>query len=138
MKCELEKQKQIEHGKIREQFRRTLLHCPLLEKQGVGMASLGTICANCCLKVQQLLEAKADLLLRSIVSVEDYKRDPNIIEEYLPEHLKEYYVAIRKLGKTMRDVTSECSRCQVEAIGNKPVKATEKTEMTQCSRYDLR
>lgn len=136
MRCELEKY--IDHSSIREQFRTTLLHCPLIERQEVGMSSAGVLCAACHIRVCQLLDAKADLLLRSVVNPEDFRRNPDVIQEHLPEHLKEYYGAIRKRGKTMRDVVSECSRCQAEAIGNKPVHASEKTEMTQCSRQDWR
>lgn len=136
MKCELEKQ--INHREVREQFRQTLIHCLLLERHDVGMSSLGVICGGCCIRIQQLLEAKADLLLRSIISLEDYKRNPDMIMEYLPEHLKEYYVGLRRLGKTMNDVSSACSHCRAEHIGKKPVHASEAQEMTECGRNDLR
>lgn len=136
MKCALEKH--IEHSKIREQFRQTFIQCPLLEREDIGLHSLGIVCGGCCLRIQQLLEAKKDLLLRQIISLEDFKRNPDVIVEHLPEHLGEYYKALKRLGKTMDDVSSECSRCKPEPIDNKPVYATEKTEMTQCRRGDLR
>lgn len=136
MKCKLEQQ--IDHSKIREQFRQTFIQCCLLEKQDIGMSSLDIICGGCCLRIRQLLEAKKDLLLRQVFSVEDYKRNPEVIAEHLPEHLKKYYEALRGLGKTMDDVSSECSRCKPESIDDRPVYASEKTEMTQCRRGDLR
>lgn len=136
MKCKLEKQ--IDHSKIRGQFRKTYIECPLLEREDVGMNSLGVVCAGCCLRLSQLLESKKDLLLRQVFSVEDYKRNPDLIGEYLPEHLKEYYTAIKRLGKTIDDVSSECSRCKPEPMDNRPIYASEKTEMTQCRRGDLR
>ena len=136
MKCKLEKQ--IDHSKIREQFRKVYVECPLLERQDAGMNSLGVICGGCCIRLSQLLESKKDLLLRSIVSVEDYRRNPDIIREHLPEHLGEYYEALEGLGKTINDVSSECSHCKPEPVDNKPIYASEKTEMTECGRNDLR
>ncbi len=136
MKCKLEKQ--IDHSKIIEQFRKTYIECPLLERKDVGMNSLGIICGGCCLRIQHLLEAKKDLLLRSIVSAEDYKRNPDIIEEYLPEHLQIYHLALKKLGRTIKDVSSECSHCKPEPVDTRPIYASEKTEMTECGRNDLR
>jgi len=136
MNCELEER--IDHSTIKQRFRETLLHCPLLEKKGIGMSSTGVICGGCCLRLGQLLEAKADLLLRSVVNSEDYKRNPDVIAEHLPQHLQEYYLALKERGKTVKDVDSECSRCRPEPIGNRPVKAAGKTEMTQCGKNDLR
>jgi len=136
MKCKLEQQ--IDHSKIREQFRKTYIECPLLEREDVGMNSLGVVCAGCCLRLNQLLEAKKDLLLRQVFSVEDYKRNPGIIAEYLPKHLRQYYEALKELGKSMDDVSSECSHCKSEPMDSRPVYADEKTEMTQCKRGDFR
>ena len=73
-----------------------------------------------------------------VFSVEDYRRNPDIIAGYLPEHLKQYHEALRKLGKTMNDISSECSRCKAEPLDSRPVYSSEKTEMTQCGRNDLR
>ena len=136
MKCKLEQY--INHSKIREQFRKVYVECPLLERQDVGMNSLGVVCGGCCLRIQGLHEFKKDLLLRSIVSVEDYRRNPDIIKVYLPEHLQVYHVALKKLGKTIKDVSSECSHCKPEPMDNKPIYTSEKTEMTECGRNDLR
>ena len=136
MKCKLKKL--IDHSRIREQFRQTYIQCPLLEKQDIGMNSLGVICEDCCIRLSQLLEAKKDLLLRSIVNAEDYKRNPDIIAEHLPKHLGEYYKALKKLSKTIKDVSSECSHYKPEPMNNKPIYASEKTEMTECGRNDLR
>ena len=135
MKCKLTKY--IDHSIIREQFRQTYLQCPLLEREDVGMNSLGVVCAGCCLRIQHLLEAKKDLLLRSVISAEDYKRNPDIIKEYLPEHLQTYYLALKKLGKTIKEVSSECNRCRAELLDSRPIYADEKTEMTQCKRSDF-
>ena len=136
MKCKLEQQ--IDHSKIREQFRKTYIECPLLEREDVGMNSLGVVCAGCCLRIQQLYEAKKDLLMRQVFSVEEHKRNPDVIKEHLPGHLKQYYEALRVLGKTMNDVSSECSRCISQPADSKPVYASEETEITQCGRNDLR
>ena len=136
MKCALHDE--INHSDIRKQFRETLVYCPLFEREGVGMASTGVLCAACHLRISQLLEAKNDLILRSVVSVEDYKRNPDAIQEHLPESLGEYYAALRRLGKSIADASAECGRCKPEPIGERPVKAAQKTEMTQCGRGDLR
>ena len=136
MKCKLAKQ--IDHSKIREQFRKTYIECPLLEREDVGMNSLGVVCGGCCLRIQGLHEFKKDLLLRSIVNVEDYRRNPDIIAEHLPEQIREYYEALKRLGKRMNDVSSECSLCKPEPVDTKPIYASEKTEMTECGRNDLR
>ena len=136
MKCALENE--IDHGDVRKQFRDTLVYCPLFERKGTGMASLGVLCSFSCLRIQMLREAKSELLLRSVVSVEDYRRNPDVIAEHLPQHLQEYYLALKERGKTVKDVDSECSRCRPEPIGNRPVKAAGKTEMTQCGKNDLR
>ncbi len=85
-----------------------------------------------------LYEAKKDLLLRSIVSAEDYRLNPDIIAEHLPEHLGEYYEALKRLGKTIKDVSSECSHCKPEPVDTRPIYASEKTQMTECGRNDLR
>jgi len=135
MRCELETL--VEHSNIREQFRQALIPCPLMEKRETGMFSLGVVCGGCCIRLQMFVEAKSDLLLRSVVSVEDYKRNPDVIAEHLPEHLKQYYIALRKRGKTVKDVAEECSRCKPSPIGDKHTKA-EGQEMTQCGGADLR
>jgi len=136
MNCTFEKY--MQHNKIRNQFRQTFIQCPLLEREDAGMSSLGIICGGCCIRIQQLSEAKKDLLLRQVINIDDYKRNPEIIEEYLPEHLLNYYKALKKLGKTMDDVSSECSRCKPESIEGKPVYSSKNTEMTECGRDDLR
>jgi len=87
--------------------------------------------------LQMLVDSKADLLLRSVVSVEDYKRNPDVLIEHLPERLKQYYLALRRLGKSITDVADECSRCKPSPIGDKHPKA-EGQEMTQCGVADLR
>ena len=136
MKCKLTKY--IDHSIIREQFRQTYIQCPLLEREDVGMNSLGVVCAGCCLRIQHLLDAKKDLLLRQVFSVEDYRRNPEIIAQHLPEHLKQYYEALKGLGKTMDDVSSECSRCKAEPIDDRAIYSSTNTEMTECGRNDLR
>lgn len=135
MKCKLKKQ--IDHNKIREKFRQTYIQCPLLKREEVGMNSLGVICGGCCVRLNQLLEATKDLILHQVFSVEEYKRNPEIIAVHLPEHLREYYAALKGLGKTMDDM-SECERCKTVPMDNIPVYGSEKTEMTQCKRNDLR
>ena len=135
MKCKLTKY--INHSEIREQFRQTYIQCPLLAKQDIGMASLGVICGHCCIRLSQLIAVKKDLLLRSIISAEDYRRNPDVIKEYLPEHLLSYYLALKKLGKTIKDASSECNRCGAEPLGSKPIYADESMEMTQCKRGDF-
>jgi hypothetical protein len=136
MRCKLEKQ--VDHSTVKKQFRDTYIHCPLLAKEDKGMNSLGVLCGGCCLRIQQLIEAKKDLLLRQVFSVEDYKRNPDLIMEYLPERLQGYYVALRKLGKTVDDASSECGRCKAMPIDYAPTRASKATEMTECGRNDLR
>ena len=135
MRCELETL--VEHGDVREQFRQAFIACPLMEKRETGMFSLGVVCGGCCIRLQMLVEAKSDLLLRSVVSVEDYKRHPDVIAEHLPEHLKQYYIALRKRGKTVNDVAAECSRCKPSPIGDKHPKAKAQV-MNRCGVNDLR
>lgn len=134
MKCKLEKQ--IDHNRIREQFRRTYIQCPLLEREDKGMTSFGIVCGGCCIRFQMLNEAKADLILRQIITKDDYKRNPDLIEEHLPEVIKEYYRALNTLGKTLDDVASECNRCKPEPIEGRQPNFTKATEMTECGKND--
>lgn len=89
------------------------------------------------MKLQMLSVAKADLLLRAVINSDDLKRNPDVITEHLSENLREYYAALKRLGRSINDVSAECSRCRLEPVGNRPVGPAEKTEMTQCSRGDL-
>jgi hypothetical protein len=136
MKCRLAKQ--VDHSTVKKQFRGTYIHCPLLAKENKGMNSFGVLCGGCCLRIQQLIEAKRDLLLRQVFSVEDYKRNPDLILEYLPERLREYYAALKKLEKTVDNASSECARCKGVPIGYTPTRASKATEMSHCGRYDWR
>ena len=136
MRCKLDKQ--VDHSEIREQFRKTYIHCPLLERKDSGMMTLGVLCGGCCVRIQQLLETKKDLLLRQIISLDDYKRNPDMVQEHLPEHLKQYYRALRKLGKSLEDASSECSRCKPSPIEDTPTYSSKAAEMTECGRNDLR
>jgi len=136
MNCKL--QKQVDHSKIREQFKKTYIECPLLATKDVGMSSLGIVCGGCCLRIQELTEAKKDLLLRQIISVEDHKRNPDLIVDYLPERLQGYYAALKRLGKTMDNASSECGRCKAVPIDYTPTRASEPTEMRHCGVRDLR
>ena len=136
MNCEL--RKYVDHSSIREQFRTTFLHCALLERKGIGMSTLGVICGGCCLRIAQLRDAKSDLLVRAVINPDDLKRNPDVIQEHLPESLREYNVALKRLGKSIADASAECGRCKPEPIGDRPVKAAAGTEMSQCSRQDWR
>ena len=136
MKCKL--YKQVDHSKIREQFRQTHFHCPLLQTEDIGMSSLGVICGGCCIRIQQLLATKKDLILRQIMSAEDYKRNPDVIEEHLPEHLIRYFIALKRIGRKLEEASAECSRCKPAPIESQPTYSSKAIEMTECSRDDLR
>ena len=136
MKCKL--QNQIDHSRIKEQFKKTYIECALLATEDIGMSSLGVLCCECCLRIQELVEAKKDLLLRQVFSVEDYKRNPDLIVDYLPERLQSYYAALKRLGKTVDDASSECGRCKAMPIDYTPTRASKMTAMTECGRNDLR
>jgi len=136
MKCKLAKQ--VDHSTTREQFRKTYVHCALFAGEDKGMNPLGVLCCGCCLRIQMLNEAKKDLLLRQVVSAEDYKRNPDLIVEYLPERLHEYYAALKKLGKTVDDASSECARCKAVPIDYAPTRASKATEISECGVRDLR
>ena len=70
--------------------------------------------------------------------VEDYRRNPDLIVEYLPECLHEYYAALRKLGKTVDDASTECARCKAMPIDYTPTRASKATEISECGVRDLR
>ena len=136
MKCRL--LKHIDHSKVKEQFRKTYIHCILFATKDKGMNSLGILCCGCCVRFQQLVAAKKDLLLRQVLSVEDYRRNPDLIVEYLPERLQGYYAALKKLGKTVDDACSECARCKAMPIDYAPTRTSKATEMRHCGVNDLR
>jgi len=136
MKCKL--LKQVDHSTTREQFKKTYIHCALFATKDKGMNVLGILCCGCCLRIQQLVEAKKDLLLRQVFNAEDYKRNPDLIMEYLPERLQGYYAALKKLGKTVDDASFECGRCKAMPLDYSPTRVSEPTEMVHCGVRDLR
>lgn len=75
MHCKLEKY--IDHSKYRRQFRETLYHCLLLKRENLGMTTTDVICGGCCIKISQLIDFKKDLIIQKIVSVDDYRRNPD-------------------------------------------------------------
>jgi len=133
LKCGLN----ISHANIRDSFKDKFIRCPALSRAEVGMKSAGVICAGCCLRISHLLEAKKDLLLRHLINVEDYRRNPDVIKEHLPDHLLVYYEAIRKLGLKLEDVEFQCKHCHEQVIGQEVIYRSEASEITYCSKEDF-
>lgn len=136
MHCKLEKY--IDHSKYRRQFRETLYHCLLLKRENLGMTTTDVICGGCCIKISQLIDFKKDLIIQKIVSVDDYRRNPDIIEKHLPKHLLDYYQTLKKLKITLKEAESECGRCKPEPIEDKVTHFNKAIEMTTCTKNDWR
>lgn len=108
--------KTINHADFKERFRDTELACPLFKDKS---GSLGSLCAVCCFRISQLIDTKKDLIYRQTMVYDTYKRQPDVIKEYLPECLVKYYEALRKYDNTIEDAERECSRCKSGI--NKPI-----------------
>ena len=121
MTCILEKR--INHADFKERFKNTELSCSLFKNK---RGSLGSLCAVCCFRINQLMETKKDLIYRQVMVYDTYKREPDTIKEYLPEHLVQYYEALKKYDNTIEDAERECIRCKSginrPLINKEPVK----------------
>ena len=119
MKCMLDGK--VSHANVREAYRRSLLSCSLLEDKGTrGMVAMGVICSHCYLRIFDLRQAKAHLLLQGTLTPETLSHYPELLKDHLPEHLAEYFSALQSLGKSMKGIDDACARCRAV-----PVKDTE-------------
>jgi len=120
MTCFLE---EINHKEARKEFAQQDFLCPLFKRAN---GSLPTVCAHCCYRIQQLADAKKDLLWRQRMVYSEYQRNPSIVKEYLPDNLKEYCDALGAHGRTIEDAELECRRCRSginkPIVGKSPVK----------------
>ena len=135
MNCDLEKL--VNHNNMRDKFKNSFIYCPLMKKDDTGMFRLGVVCGGCCVRLQMLVEEKEALVLRNMITKEDLKRNPNILDSYLSENLKEYWEEISGMGLTIDVIEDECKRCKAEPIEDKP-EPSEPTEVTQCGREELK
>jgi hypothetical protein len=106
MSCYLSK---INHEGAKKPFVEEELLCPIFKRAN---GSLPTVCAHCCVRIQQLADTKKDLLWRNVMDYSEYQREPSVILRYLPEHLKQYYEVLTSKGKSIENVVRECSRCR--------------------------
>lgn len=134
IKCALETK--VSHKNITPRFKETFVQCAVFAR-GEGMKSIGIVCAGCCLRLQQLLDTKNDLLLRRIITREDYKRSPDIIKEHLPEHLLEYFKAIRSLDIALDKIEGECNKCHAVPVEAPIETNVEATPMTHVAKRDV-
>ena len=134
MKCELSKL--VSHKNITPRFKETFIQCAVFSR-GEGMKSIGIVCAGCCLRLQQLLDTKNDLLLRQIITREDYERSSDIIEEHLPEHLLEYFKSIRSLDIALDKIEGECNKCRAVPVEAPIETSVEATPMIHVAKRDV-
>ena len=135
MKCQLE----IEHSKVKEKYRNTLIFCPLLAKDKGSLTELGVICANCCFRTQQIGDVLSDLILRRVIEKDDVKYDQHVFADRLEPELKEYAEVISKAsGKTWLEIPKVCKKCKATPVVPTTPPKAEPTEMTQVGKRDLR
>ena len=126
MKCELERR--IDHGKVKKEFKTTLVFCPLLARDSGHM---GVVCANCCLRVQQIVETVNDLVLRHVLSKDDLRRDPIHLLAHLDYRLRAYAEVVGRLsGKTWLEIPSICRRCNATPVVPTELPTADATEIT--------
>ena len=135
IKCALEGK--VSHSNITPRFKETFVQCAVFAR-GEGMKSVGISCAGCCIRLQQLIEAKNDLLLRQTFTREDLQKEPDIIEHYLPEQLLEYFKAIRSLDITLDKLEGECNKCRAVPVEAPVATDVEATKMNYVGRDNLR
>lgn len=136
MKCDLEKK--ITHKGITPKFRNTLVYCPLVAKDSIGMKSLGTVCAGCCIRIHQVLEKRSDLILTGKVSQSELKRNDGAFYQFLSDILKLYAENLPEIaGRNWVAIAGECSRCSARTVGNEEPVKVEPTEITFVGRRDL-
>ena len=135
MDCAL---KNIDHIKIKDKFKGTLVFCPLLQKDTGSMIHTGVLCAGCCIKTQMVCEALADLILRKEVVAEDLKANPECFYPFLTGGLRKYAEVVSIMtGKTWLEISNECSRCKPTPIEPMEVPEVEATEITQVGQNEV-
>ena len=119
-KCALEEK--IEHENIKEKIKEEIIPCPLFAKHGI-MASFGSICTPCCVRINSLLEKLSrpaflmdehgTMLPDSMIKDRIRENKDTIVSE-LPEYMKEYHETVPKAcSKDWDEIKEECSRCDV-------------------------
>jgi len=137
MDCNLNKL--INHKKVAEKFKEATVSCPVFAHQEVGMSVLGVLCVNCCIRIQMVLDKRAELLRESKLAPEDIKLEPNCFVRWLQEPLKTYGEVVPvESHLNWTEINSECSRCKGNQVEPIIPKITEATEMRYVGRNDLR
>ena len=132
-KCNLES---ISHRGVADKFKETFVRCPIFAHKESGMSVLGTLCSNCCIRVQQVLDKRAELLRVGSITLEDLERDPNCFVKQLAEILHDYGEVVPRVSTlNWSKISAECSRCK--AGQNETIKAKEATKITQVGRDGL-
>ena len=135
MNCKLNKV--INHTNVADKFKQATVSCPVFAHQESGMCVLGVICVNCCLRIQMVVEKRAELLRYGSVAPEDISLEPNCFVKLLTGVLKEYGEIIpRESHLNWSEISAECSRCKVGQ--REPIIAKEPTKITQVGRNELR
>jgi hypothetical protein len=102
MGCKL----RIKHTSTNEAGK-TLVHCKLIGND---------LCLECCIRVGQVCEARANLLLHKIIDSKDLIQKPDLFIEMIPERLQKYAKAFQKISRTKdwTEIGGICRSCQAE------------------------
>ena len=113
MNCALKNN--INHTKVKDNYTECL-PCTLFELP--RSRSVGAVCLNCCLRVNQILEAQRQPVFiepNTPSDVLEYKikEHKQNLAQRLPERLLEYYEAVPKVSKKSWDeIAIHCARCE--------------------------
>jgi len=126
MNCKLAK---LDHSKFRDSFKNTFFYCPLFQGQ--------PLCAACCFRLSQWLEYRQRATLTGEISPSNLKRDPDCWVYQLPEHLRPYNEAVKRLG--YENVLKVCTTCKrkMPRPDEPPPQTAPPTEMTCIRRADV-
>jgi hypothetical protein len=130
MKCVLNK---LDHSNAKPKFAETFVRCSIFAKDNVGMGIPATLCSHCCVKINQTLEQKKDLMFHGAFDYKEERARPGCVVQYLPDGLKPYAEAVLKAKKSFDGIAAECLRCR-EGI-NESIKAKTGTEITYIGQH---
>ena len=135
MECKLKDN--FDHKLMPEKYRNYFFHCPLFENKGL-MSSTGICCANCCIRISQVIQALDDMLLRSVFTKKELQQNPKIFYPYLPVKIKDYAEIVPQItDKDWLEIKFICGRCTNEPLEKVPTRPTEAQEMTCLKRHDF-
>jgi hypothetical protein len=123
----------ITHPERRDIYTTSFFHCMLFtwlsrNSKSSVITSPAVICGLDCLRLQELRDIRNSIPLRTGITVEEMKNDPDKILPYLPEKLIPYYDVLRKLHISFADLNRECIMCAGRSV-EAPLEKAPATEM---------